>query len=230
MKENLMDNEPYRKDCMKRQTHLRKILLKPDDFNEAIQQLLAQHAMLHTQRMAGTEPWSFEDDILNDLNEEQIRRILHNQEHSIVWNIWHIARIEDVAINLLVAGNPQVFTEDDWLDKMKISHRDTGNSMSQDKIKSLSKAIDIAALREYRLTVGRQTREIINELQPGDLKRKVLPSRLQKVQEQGAVVEAASGLIAYWSRRNIAGLLLMPGTRHNLVHLNETWRLKSMLH
>lgn len=25
----------------------------------------------------------------------------------------------------------------------------------------------------------------------------------------------------YWSRRTIAGLLLMPATRHNFVHLNE---------
>ena len=56
------------------------------------------------------------------------------------------------------------------------------------------------------------------------------PIRLQRLVDEGAVVEAASDLIAYWGRRNIAGLLLMPATRHNFVHLNEAFRLKQRLH
>jgi hypothetical protein len=44
--------------------------------------------------------------------------------------------------------------------------------------------------------------------------------------DEGAVVEAAQGLIDYWGRRNIAGLLLMPATRHNFIHLNEALRIK----
>ena len=43
---------------------------------------------------------------------------------------------------------------------------------------------------------------------------------------EGAVVEEARDLIDYWGKRTIAGLLLMPATRHNLVHLNEALRLK----
>ena len=43
---------------------------------------------------------------------------------------------------------------------------------------------------------------------------------------EGAVLEVASDLIDYWAKRTIAGLLLMPATRHNLVHLNEALRLK----
>jgi hypothetical protein len=41
------------------------------------------------------------------------------------------------------------------------------------------------------------------------------------------VVEAARGIADYWSKRNVAGLLLMPATRHNLIHLNEAFLLKS---
>ena len=36
----------------------------------------------------------------------------------------------------------------------------------------------------------------------------------------------AVDLIVYWSKRDIAGLLLMPATRHNIVHLNEALRIK----
>ena len=69
-------------------------------------------------------------------------------------------------------------------------------------------------------------REIVQQLEPQALKRKVDPSHLQQVWDEGAVVEAARGIVDYWGRRNIAGLLLMPATRHNLVHLNEALRLK----
>ena len=224
-----MDSESYRKECMSRQTHLRKILLDPERFDEAIEQLKIQHAMLHAMEMAYTESWSYEDEIFKGLTEMQIRFIPPNQEHSIAWNIWHIARIEDVTMNILVSGNEQIYTQNEWPDMMKASSRDTGNLMSKAGIDNLSKKIDIDALREYRLSVGRQTRKIINLLQPSDLKRKVEPTRIEKIKEEGAVVEKASDLLDYWSKRNIAGLMLMPATRHNLVHLNESKNIKALL-
>jgi len=44
--------------------------------------------------------------------------------------------------------------------------------------------------------------------------------------DEGAVVEAARPIADYWAKRNVASLLLMPATRHNLVHLNEALELK----
>jgi hypothetical protein len=98
--------------------------------------------------------------------------------------------------------------------------------MAAEQIINLSHNINIPALRAYRVAVGRRTREIVSQLQPESLKDKVDPARLDEVQQVGAVIPAANGLLEYWSRRNIAGLMLMPATRHNLVHLNESLRLK----
>jgi hypothetical protein len=218
--------ESYRKSLNKRQTELRRLLMRFDQHDKAIQLFLSQHAMLHSKKMAQAETWSFEDEILTGMAEEQVRCIPRNCEHSIAWCIWHIARIEDVAMNLLVAGSSQVLHRDDWLERMKVAVSDTGNAMDEEGVIELSAAIDIEALRAYRVTVGRRTREIVQQLESEDLKKKVKPSRLQQVRDEGAVVEAASGIIEYWGRRNIAGLLLMPATRHNLVHLNEALRLK----
>jgi hypothetical protein len=176
--------------------------------------------------MAQTEPWSFEDELLNDMTDEQIRRIPQNCDHSVAWNIWHIARIEDVAMNLLVAGSPQILHRDNWLERMKISVPHTGNAMDREEMVALSASISIVGLRDYRLAVGRRTREIVKELSVNDLQQKVQPSRLQQVMDEGALVEAAGGIKDYWGRRNIAGLLLMPATRHPLSHLNEALRLK----
>lgn len=218
--------EAYRKLILKQQTELRNKLMDPEQFDDAIQLFMVQHAMLHSARMAKSEAWSLEDYVFSNLSEEQIRRIPRNSEHSIAWNIWHIARIEDVAMNMLVAGSSQILDHDDWIGRMKIAARDTGNAMNEQSVATLSTGIDIDTLRSYRVSVGRRTRDIVKILQPEELKEKVNPSRLERVMDEGAVVEATRGLIDYWSKRNIAGLLLMPATRHNLVHLNESLRLK----
>ena len=200
--------------------------MSDNQHDEAIQLFLSQHAMLHSAKMTGTKTWSFEDEIFTDMLEEQIRRIPQGMEHSVAWLIWHIARCEDITMNLLVAGNPQILNRDDWLEKMKIPTCDTGNAMDETGVANFSNAIDIEALRAYRLAVGSRTREIVKQLQPGELKQKVDPSRLQKVMDEGAVVEEARGIVDYWGKRNIAELLLMPATRHNLIHLNEALQLK----
>jgi hypothetical protein len=176
--------------------------------------------------MAQSGSWSLSDYVFSDITEERIRRIPRSSEHSIAWNIWHIARIEDVAMNMLVAGSPQILNQEQWFERMKTIARDTGNAMGEEGVADLSEKIDIEQLRAYRNAVGRRTRDIVKNLQPEELKQKVDSSRLQQVMDEGAVVEAACGLIDYWSKRNIAGLLLMPATRHNLVHLNECLRLK----
>ena len=112
-------------------------------------------------------------------------------------------------------------------ERLGISAKDTGNGMDEDGVAGLSAAVHIEALRQYRVAVGCRTRKIVMQLQPQDLKVKVEPSRLAQVRDQGAIIEAASGLLDYWRRRDIAGLLLMPATRHNLVHLNEALQLKT---
>jgi hypothetical protein len=157
--------------------------------------------------------------------EEQIRRIPRNCEHSVAWCIWHIARIEDVTMNLLVAGSPEILQQADWLGRMRTTLRHTGNAMDEEDVAKLSATVDIEALRAYRVAVGHRTREIVQALEPEALKQRVDPRRLQQVMDEGAVVEAARGIVDYWGRRNVAGLLLMPATRHNLIHLNEALRL-----
>ncbi len=223
MKEGL---EANRKICQRQQKTLRHMLLSADQFQDAYKLFFTQHAMLHSREISESESFSLEDEVFEDLSEHIARRIPRSSENSIVWNIWHIARIEDVAMNMLIAGTSQVFTREMGVEKLRIQARDTGNMMSPRDIQQLSQQIDIPELRAYRVAVGRRTREIVSQLPPQRLKEKVDPARLKHVLEQGAVSHAASDLIDYWGRRNIAGLLLMPATRHNLVHLNESLRLK----
>jgi hypothetical protein len=218
--------EPIQKQWNEEQKVFRHILLSYEEHEKALELFMIQHGVLHSLQVDESLPWSFEDEVYSDLTEDQMRRIPANCEHSIAWNMWHIARIEDVTMNILVAGVPQLYLDDRWKERLKVEPRDTGNAMPQEDVVELSNQVDLEELRAYRLAVGRRTREIVNRLSVEELRKKVEPSRLQKVMDVGAVVEVAQGLIDYWGNRNIAGLLLMPPTRHNFVHLNEALRLK----
>ena len=203
-------------------------MLESDQHEKTIALFLHQHAILHSAKMVNAGIWSYEDSILDNLDDAQMRRIPKNDEHSIVWCIWHLARVEDVTMNLLVANTAQVFEEENWLMKMNASIQHTANAMSKEEILEFSATINIAALREYRIAVGRKTRKIVQELNPEKLKENVNPERIQQLEEKEVVAKGAEGIIEYWSKRNIAGLLLMPATRHNLIHLNEASRVKSV--
>ncbi|MBT7989313.1 MAG: DinB family protein [Anaerolineae bacterium] len=217
-----------RKELNAQQSELRRIMMGSDQHEKAIELFLHHHAILHSAKMANADLWSYEDSILDDLDDAQMRGIPEKQEHSIVWCIWHIARIEDVTMNLLVANTEQILEEGQWLAKMNANIQHTANAMSVDEISEFSAVINISALREYRIAVGRRTREMVKGLKSEELKEKVKSERIQQVEEKEAVLKQADGIIEYWSKRNIAGLLLMPATRHNLVHLNEASRLKLM--
>jgi hypothetical protein len=208
---------------------LRQALAKPAEQVTAMRLFLSQHAMVHTAAVSGSGEWSFEDEVWQGLSEADARLIPRGCDHSIAWTTWHSARIEDVTMNLLVAGGTQILVEDDWPGKMKTAARDTGNLMDPEGVARLSQAIDIPALRAYRQAVARRTRNLVAALQPDELKRKVDPARLQRIRDEGAVVEAAGDLLDYWGGLKISGLLLMPPTRHQFVHWNEALRIKQKL-
>ena len=120
-----------------------------------------------------------------------------------------------------------VSPEDDWQTRLNISIQHSGNVVMDDAdVTELSQVINVEALKAYRLSVGRSTREAVEALSPDELKQKIDPARLQELLDNGSVVEKASDLLDYWGNLTKAGLLLMPPTRHNFIHLNEAVKVK----
>ena len=215
----------HRRELNHRQKELRNLLTQSTEIQCAFQCFLTLHGMLHSAQVAPDAPWSYEDLLLDHLDEQTYRTIPKGQEHSVVWIVWHLSRIEDVTMNLLVAGRDQVFSQGGWHEKINAPFKHTGNGTGLDAAEALSERVDLSALRDYRFEVGKATRQIIPGLTREDLNRKMDPLRLQRIIDEDAVVEAGLGVVEYWSRRDITGLLLMPPTRHAIVHWNEAHRL-----
>jgi DinB family protein len=211
-----------------RQQKLRKALTARE-YSKAIQHFFIQHAMVHSHEVGHANVYSFEEELWEGLTETMFRTILPHGEHSIAWILFHLARIEDMTMNLLVAGTPQLYTSGKWARKLKATISHSANRMDEASVIQLSQSVSMSALHEYRTEVGCGTREIVSRIKPDEFSQRVDPIRLQHVLEEGAVIPEAMEIINYWGGRTIAGLLLMPPTRHNFIHLNEALRIKQKL-
>ena len=218
--------DPNRVDWNNRHKALRQALKNPGELNQAKQLFLDVQAPLHARSVSFTEGWNLEEELWQGLTEAQFRCVPPGEEQSIAWILWHLARIEDAAMNVLVADREQVISQPDWARRLHSPIMDTGNSISPEEIKELSAEVGFEALRVYRSAVGQRTREVVFQLGAVDIKRKTPPQRLQRLLDEGAVLPKAQGILDYWGGLTVAGLLLMPPTRHCLAHLNEALKLK----
>lgn len=212
--------------------HLTQIILKPAEHEAAIALFLNQHSLLHSSKMSDSPHPTLDDELVKDLNEEIFRTYpvsAPDTKNSIAWHIWHVTRIEDMTMNVLVNNDQQVLDSGHWNQRLKVNHLHSGNEMTESEIAVLSETIDMRELMEYRSEVGEKTREIVANLSPGAFKQKVAADRIKALEEQGAVKKEASWLLDYWGSKTIAGLILMPATRHIFLHLNKSIRIKERI-
>lgn len=207
---------------------LRLMLKSETTFNQAIDLFMDLHAMVHSSEMLDIKTHTFEDDIWCEFSETAIRKGLNKKGRTVAYGMWHSARIEDITMNLLVADMEQVIDKGDWFKRINSDIYSTGNELDIDEILKFSEQIDIKNLKKYRNAVGIRTREIVSELSYKDTKRKVSKAGLDNTVEKGAVAKSdkALWLIDFWGKKTVAGILLMPATRHNLVHINESIEAK----
>lgn len=207
---------------------LRKIILKPDKIQESKSLALSLHSMVHLSIMSGVDKKTFEDELWEGLDENTFRTSQNQKGRTIAYGIWHCTRIEDITMNLLVAGDKQIFNRENWQEKINSNITDTGNAMSEDDIMEFSKNINMEELKNYRIEVGRRTRAIVENLSTQDMKRNFDKHRLQPILDERAVldVKASNWLIDFWGRKNVAGIILMPMTRHQVIHINESLSAK----
>jgi len=207
---------------------LRKIILKPDKIQESKSLALSLHSMVHLSIMSGVDKKTFEDELREGLDENTFRTSQNQKGRTIAYGIWHCTRIEDITMNLLVAGDKQIFNRENWQEKINSNITDTGNAMSEDDIMEFSKNINMEELKNYRIEVGRRTRYIVENLSTEDMKRNFDKHRLQRILDERAVldVKASNWLIDFWGRKNVAGIILMPMTRHQVIYINESLSAK----
>ena len=140
--------------------------------------------------------------------------------NSLVWLLWHMARTEDVAVNLVITAGEQVLG-DAWTRRMNVARRDMGSGMTEDEVGELTAVANIAAVRAYHVSVGSRTREIARAL-PQDAWNEILTEA--DIARAAAAIgprDHPPGPAHPWCGQSRARRLSGAAVGHNLVHLGE---------
>ncbi|MFA9378335.1 MAG: DinB family protein [Lachnotalea sp.] len=217
-------------DWSNRHKELNKVIRKTEKLAIVIEMILDLHKELHTSDVSKTNNTNTIDTLWGDLQKNEFAIMPTAKDETIAWAIWHIARIEDLTMNILVNNSDQIFDKE-WKKRMCIFISDTGNSMTDDEIMKFSKQVCIDELLKYRLAVGMKTREIIRNLKPEDMKRKISSVAIARILQEGGVLEHTDSiwLLDFWGKKDVAGIILMPLTRHQTLHLNDCYKWKQMI-
>jgi len=151
--------------------------------------------------------------------------------NSLTWLLWHMARTEDVAVNLVVSDGRQVL-DDDWASRMNIPWRIIGTGMADGEVGDLTQRADVEAVRAYRTAVGRRTRDVVRELRPGAWDEVIGFTDTARAAAASAFAPNTPWVdeMGYkpWQGHSRAVQLAGSAIAHNAMHLGEAVTIRSL--
>ena len=151
---------------------------------------------------------------------------------TIAYSIWHIFRIEDIVAHTLISENEQVFFSGNYQERINSPIITTGNELVKEQIADFSKQLNLKELYSYIFEVKDSTKKIINSLSYDQTRKKVSEERKEQLKSLNVVSndKNAIWLIDYWCGKDIRGLIQMPFSRHWIMHIEASLRIKNKIH
>jgi len=152
-------------------------------------------------------------------------------DKTIAYYIYHLTRIEDITLHTLIMDEEQIFHSNHYQKKLGIGISTTGNELNEHQIIDFSKQIDIKVLKVYVKEVYQRTNEVISQMSYKEIRTKVSEDRKNKLVDLGSVSkdESAFWLVDYWCKKDYLGLVKMPFTSHQFLHLWGCLRILTKL-
>lgn len=163
----------------------------------------------------------FENSIRNIFTPEQLKERIDGRGNSIAWLMWHLARTEDVVVQTLIRGVPQIFTDGDWSERLGVDATHIGTGLGDDEVGEFSKAINIEAADEYWQTVARASFAWLKSITPADLE--AVPGIEQRLESVPPILAggASQGVIGFWNGRTTGFLFSGPVISHGYIHIGQ---------
>ena len=202
-----------------------KILLnKKSSFKDGINKLIQLRTLLINEWKNAMKDLSIED-----YSKQPFINKDGYESKTIAYSIYHVFRIEDIVLNTLIKNKEQVFLRDDYQNKMNLSIITTGNELMRENISEFSKTLIIEELWKYAKNVFEESNEWLSSIDYEDLKIVFSELDKERIKNTNAVAKSENWLIEYWCSKNIKGLLGMPFSRHWIMHLEATLRIRNKL-
>ena len=180
---------------------------------------LEQHAAVHSAAVAGNKA-SAAERTFSGLSDEQMRMRPREDLNSLAWLLWHIARAEDIFVNVVLAGRGQVL-DAGWAKRLGVARRDFGIGMTSPEVTELTRQIDLGAAREYRDAVGLRTRDVVSGFKPQDWEGTTTTEANERAAAEGAYGARAEMIVKAFSGRPRTALLSGIALFHPTGHMGE---------
>lgn len=209
-----------------------KNAIEGTDIDKIRELTLEVHAMVHPAEISGRTEKTIADYVLDYMLNGNQNALVPREDYDVdlhyagtrtvpmCWQFWHTYRIEDLVSNILMADQEQIFNRD-WQIKIGSSITDTGNALGLDEAIVFGKEINIKALHEYMIAVGKNTRHILENITLEQIKSMVPYERVMRILEEGGVTTdfRSVWLLVYWGSLTMGGMILTPMTDHHMMHL-----------
>lgn len=209
-----------------------KLALQGTDIDKIRELTLEVHAMVHPSEISGRTEKTIADYVLNYMLRGNQNELVPREDYDVdlhyagtrtvplCWQFWHTYRIEDLVSNILMANQNQIFNEE-WQRKIGSPITDTGNALELDEAIAFGKEINVEALHEYMLAVGKNTRNILGNLTLVQINSMVPEEWVMRILEEGGVTTdfRSVWLLVFWGRLTMGGMILTPMTDHHMMHL-----------
>lgn len=151
---------------------------------------------------------------------------------TIAYSIWHISRIEDIVAHTIINNDEQTFFAGNYKKRIGSPIITTGNELVKEQISDFSGQLELDELYAYISEVKTSTEIILKNLPFNSMKNKVSPETKKKLTDLNVVSsdENAVWLIDYWCGKDIRGLIQMPFSRHWIMHIEASLRIKNKLY
>lgn len=185
--------------------------LEGKDIGKIRELSLEVHAMVHPAEVSGRTEKTIADYVLDYMLKDNQNELVPREECDIdlhyagtktvpmCWQFWHTYRIEDLISNILIANQNQIF----------------------DEAIAFGKEINIEALREYMIAVGKNTRHILENITLEQVNSQVPLGWVMRILEEGGVTTdfRSVWLLVFWGGLTVGGMILTPITDHHMMHL-----------
>jgi hypothetical protein len=163
----------------------------------------------------------FENSVRGVLTHEQMKERPDGRGNSVAWLMWHTARTEDMAINSIIQGTPQILIEGNWAEKLGIDATHIGTGLGEEEVAEFTKELNVEAVDQYWQETANASYRWLKSISSSDLD--VVPDFQERLAAVPPVIVGGSSELAiqFWKARNAGQLFQGLVIGHGFIHVGQ---------
>ena len=171
----------------------------------------------------------FDMNVLNMVPRDKLTVKPASNSNSIAWLVWHLARCEDIIVNTVIRGGPQVLRRVDWRRELGVDDERIGTGLRDEEVVDFGERVNVDALLDYWRQVRAETASWLDGGAPLEAFDEV-PNLHERLASVPAIVpQEGTWVLPLWGRKPVSFLFRWVVIGHGYVHLGEMQAVRGQL-